>query len=141
MCIRSFALTKFKISSENMWHKINEAHGESGGVYILRCGDDKPISISRLLENDESGTLYIGKANSFINRVAELKKSISPKYSSDSHECGARYKLHTGISNNFPFEQLYLNLIASDDPRTTESNLLKEYEEKFGELPPLNRVS
>jgi hypothetical protein len=141
MCIGRFTLSKFKISSENMWHEINEAHGESGGVYILRCGDDKPISISRLLANVESGTLYIGKANSFINRVAELKKSISPKYNSGSHECGARYKSHSEISNIFPFEQLYLNLVASDDPRSTESNLLQEYEEKFGELPPLNRVS
>jgi hypothetical protein len=124
-----------------MWHEINEIHGEFGGAYILRCGDDMAISTSRLLAKDESGILYIGKTNSFINRVAELKKSISLKYKSGSHECGSRYKAHLGISNAFPYEQLYLNLVGSDDPRTTESNLLKEYEEKFGELPPLNRVS
>ena len=134
-------MTKFYISSETMWHEINDIHGESGGVYILRCGNEKPIITKRLLANDESGTLYIGKAGSFINRVAELKKSISPKYKSGSHECGARYKSHSGISNAFPYEQLYVNLAASDEPRAAESKLLKEYEEKYGELPPLNRVS
>ncbi|WP_448211717.1 hypothetical protein [Colwellia sp. MEBiC06753] len=85
-------MAKFKISSENMWHEIYDVHGESGGVYILRCGSDKPICTNRLLARDEDGTLYIGKANSFINRVAELKKSISPEYNSGSHECGTRYK-------------------------------------------------
>lgn len=124
-----------------MWHEINDIHGESGGVYILRCGDEKPISTSRLLANDEEGTLYIGKAKSFIKRVADLKKSISPEYNSCSHECGARYKSHSGIAKIFPYEQLYLNLVASDEPREAESDLLKRYEEKFGELPPLNRVS
>jgi hypothetical protein len=134
-------MIKFKISSESMWHEINELHGESGGVYILRCGVETPIPVNRLLASDEEGTLYIGKANSFLNRVAELKKSISPQYKSGSHECGTRYKSHSGIYKVYPYEELYINLVESDDPRTTESNLLQNYEKKFGELPPLNRVS
>ena len=134
-------MNKYRISSESMWHEINEQHGETGGVYILKCGDDNPIPINRLLGTDSEGILYIGKADSFTNRVAELKKSISPQYKSGSHECGSRYKSHSHIQGAFPYEKLYLSLVSSTDPRSTESDLLQQYEKTFGELPPLNRCS
>ncbi len=51
-----------------MWHEINEQYGETGGVYILRCGDVGPVPVNRLLACDEEGTLYIGKANSFLDQ-------------------------------------------------------------------------
>ncbi|MCG9698363.1 hypothetical protein [Shewanella sp. Isolate11] len=132
-----------KISSEKMWYDINDVHGQSGGVYILRCLSESggPIPINRLLGTDESGVLYIGKANSFLNRVAELKKSISPDYNSGSHECGSRYKSHRAITQAFPYKFLYVNLIESEEPRKVESELLNDYENKYGELPPLNRIS
>jgi len=136
-------MSKFKISSEEMWHEINAQHGDSGGAYILKCdsGNGSPIPVDRLLSKDLDGILYIGKASSFLNRVADLKKSISPEYKSGSHECGSRFKQHSGISAAFPYESLYLNLVEDTEPRAVESTLLKEYEDKFGELPPLNRVS
>lgn len=125
-----------------MWYEINLDIGKIGGVYILKCEsiDGSPIAINRLLASDREGILYIGKANSFLNRVADLKKSISPNYNSGSHECGTRYKQHSGISGAFPYESLYLNLLVHNEPRVLECSMLKEYEEKYGELPPLNRV-
>lgn len=134
----------FKISSENIWHQINDEFKDSGGVYILKClnGDNNyPLTVNRLLASDEQGILYIGKANRFIDRVAELKKSISPQYTSGSHECGSRYKSNENIYKNFPYESLHVELVGSDNPRQTESDLLQKYESKYGELPPLNRCS
>lgn len=138
-------MNRFRISSETMWHEINDQFKETGGVYILKCSTDTnnfvPAHINRLLTSDDNGILYIGKANSFIDRVAELKKSISPQYNSSSHECGSRYKDNPGISKKLPYNQLFIELVGSDNPRDTEEQLLQRYQDEFGELPPLNRVS
>lgn len=138
-------MKKFIISSKNMWHEINDQFNNGGGVYILKClrsADSlTPVPINRLLGSDKDGTLYIGKANCFTDRVAELKKSISPDYSSGSHECGSRYKSNDIFSKELPYENLYIELIGSDNPRETEASKLKEYEKQYGELPPFNRVA
>jgi hypothetical protein len=129
--------------SDDMTNKIIANFGSGGGVYILKCdnGQGAPISVNRVLLKDDEGVLYIGKAENFSDRVASLKKSISPEYASSSHECGARYKANPLITTCFPYDQLYVFLVPSDDPRATEAELLTNYESKFGELPPLNRVS
>jgi hypothetical protein len=138
--------TNYAIFSSDMWHEINEEFGKKGGVYLLKCSNKSQelqdvIAINRLLKTDSEGILYIGKASSFLVRVAELKKSISPDYESSSHECGARYKSNPLISAKFPFKNLFVKLIPSDDPRSLEFELLSKYEREFGELPPLNRCS
>ena len=60
---------------------------------------------------------------------------------SRSHECGVRYKSNMAISEKFPYDVLRLNLIAADEPRIAEQEALSNYMKKFGELPPLNRIS
>ncbi len=136
---------KIKFSDEQMWHKIDEEFNTSGGVYILKCSTEInnfiPMSTNRLIECDNNGILYIGKANSFIDRVIDLKKSISPQYNSSSHECGARYKVHKKLQDKFPFENLYIELYGDKKPLELEKIFLTEYEASFGELPPINRVS
>jgi len=136
---------QFKISSENMWYEIKDQFGEGGGVYILKCykspDNPIPISVNRLLSNDEEGVLYIGMETNFLSRVPDLKKSISQQYKSNTHECGTRYKSNPAILKMFPFENLYLELLDSENPGDTESKLLQKYEEEFGELPPFNRSS
>ena len=141
---KEFTLKQYRISSENMWYEIHNDFGCTGGTYILKClqaNNSPPIPVNRLLASDEEGILYIGKANSFIDRVAELKKSISPEYLSSSHECGSRYKINNAIQEKYPYENLIVELQGSNNPREKEAVLLKEYEYKFGELPPLNRSS
>lgn len=130
------------ISSPEFWYQIEEFFGKSGGIYVLSCLDEEgnEIPISRLLGIDPSGVLYIGMASSFLDRVIDLKKSLSPKHASRAHECGARYKEHQGISSSFSYERLQVNLIGSSEPRATEREALQSYMTKFGELPPLNRV-
>jgi hypothetical protein len=39
----------------------------------------------------------------------------------------------------FPAENLYIELIPTDNPIELEKTELKKYFDKFGELPPLNR--
>ena len=131
---------EFRIAGE-LWEDIDRAFGDVGGVYKLFCRvGNKRKSISRLLASDESGILYIGKADSFKDRVINLKKSISPKHKSSSHECGVRYKSSDQIKAQFPYEQLWLELTHSDDANKLEKEELSTYEKQFGELPPFNRV-
>ncbi|WP_299804984.1 hypothetical protein [uncultured Shewanella sp.] len=134
---------KFVISSPDFWYQIDASFDKSGGMYILSClGDESiPRPISRLLGLDSEGILYLGMASSFLDRVIELKKSLSPSHCSRSHDCGVRYKNHQEISTMFPYDRLQIELIRSDDPKVTEQEALRKYLEEFGELPPLNRVS
>ena len=125
---------------------INRDFANRGGIYFLKCAGESnegnnPIVVNRLLKPDLNGVLYIGQASSFVMRVAELKKSISPEYASSSHECGVRYKSNSSIMKKFPYEKLYVHLIFSENPRETELLSIVNYEVEFGELPPLNRSS
>lgn len=132
---------EFQIAHKEFWYQIEESHKTGGGVYVLfskENGVRKPIP--RLLEIDSEGKLYIGKADSFLDRVIMLKKSLSPDHISTGHECGVRWKIHKKIQERFPYESLHVALYPTDDPRGLESTMLKKYEKQFGELPPLNRV-
>jgi hypothetical protein len=131
----------FQIADNNFWYYIERVFKEKGGVYILFSKqNDKIVPINRLLGSDANGVLYIGKADSFLDRVIELKKSLSPDHKSTNHECGYRWKKHDNINTNYPYQTLHVELIGSDHPRQLESDKMKEYEKHFGELPPLNRV-
>lgn len=133
----------FKIADPNFWVDINNTFGTQGGVYRLVSleNDTTPRTVSRFLGNDPSGTLYIGKATSFLDRVITLKKAIyADKYSSDGHQCGTRYKSNDKIKVAFPFETLHLELIFDENPAALEKDLLKKYLEQFGEVPPFNAV-
>ena len=138
-------MNQYRISSAKMWFDINRQFDKSGGVYILKCSNEdntfEPIPINRLLKSDKEGILYIGKANCFTNRVADLKKSLSPEYTSSSHECGARYKSNELFLKKLPFNRLFVELHKSDNPRILEGKFLEKYEREFGELPPFNRSS
>lgn len=134
---------KAQIASSEFWFEINKRFGTTGGVYKLfssSAESGEAVSIPRLLGEDREGILYIGMAASFLDRVIELKKSIAPGYASRAHECGARFKDHPFISQHFPYEKLFVTLIAADDPKLAEREALQAYLEQFGELPPLNRA-
>lgn len=132
----------YRIADDGFWKKINKDFGTTGGVYELYCMMPKHriVPVQRLLKTDVEGTLYIGKAASFLDRVIELKKSISPKYVSSGHECGFRYKESKAIQERFPYEHLYMELHGTTDERVLELDMLNSYLKEFGELPPLNRM-
>ncbi|NMY39782.1 hypothetical protein HBN76_00535 [Pseudomonas sp. WS 5013] len=135
---------KARIASSDFWERIESSFGTSGGVYKVAClqavDSDETIPVQRLLGTDSEGVLYIGMAASFIDRVIDLKKSLSPQHLSRGHECGVRIKKHKAISEAFPYEQLVISFIGSDSPRATERLALEEYFTTYGELPPLNRA-
>lgn len=137
--------SEFRIADPNFWKEIEQAFGKQGGVYRLFSKQNGAIrSINRFMGTDETGTLYIGKANSFLNRVIDLKKSILSEYRGKSHICGRRYKalcLISSIAEKFPEDTLYVQLFSAEFPHILESRMLEAYERKFGEVPPMNAVS
>jgi hypothetical protein len=126
---------------DKFWELINQKYSTKGGVYkIIAVRDKKRIPINRFLGTDNNGILYIGKATSFLNRVINLKKSISPKLNGSAHICGRRYKSIPNIEKQFPYDILYVDLIQTDEPEVLERKLLNDYVSIFGEVPPLNAI-
>jgi hypothetical protein len=131
----------YKLDSKTLYQDIIAIHKEAGGVYKLVClKQDEVVQLARVLSVDDEGVLYIGKANSFVDRVINLKKTLLPNYQSESHICGRRYNANTRMKEIFPVESLYVCLEQSEDSATLESQLLESYFQKFGEVPPLNAI-
>lgn len=131
----------FQIADASFWENINKQFGNSGGIYkLVAIRNNQVLPVNRFLGTDNEGVLYIGKANSFLDRVIELKKSISPDYKSSGHDCGKKYKSNSAISEQYPYEILFMKLTQSETPSDLERQLLSEYVKKFGEVPPLNAI-
>lgn len=139
-----------RLSDEKYGEIIHSEFKEDGGAYRVFVVDQNqnPISLSRFIDSDDKGTLYIGKAARFVNRAIDLKKSTDPKYKSSGHEFGVRFKELLALSkdkefipNKLRYENLFIELIVSENPAEKEKFLLNSYFELFGELPPFNRVS
>lgn len=131
----------FHLGDKDLWNMINDLYKDKGGVYkMIAVEDGKRSTIRRFLGYDQNGVLYIGKATSFIDRVINLKKTISPDYNDTSHICGRRYKSNPNIAIQFPFMNLYIELTQSDQPDELEKQYLEDYKKVFGEVPPLNAI-
>lgn len=127
------------LSSKDLWTDLNHDFGVHGGAYrLFSISSNKIKPIGRLLGKDKKGTLYIGKADSYVKRLVDLKKTISPDYKSNPHICGRRYKLNTDIALRFPFENLFVELFPDKLPEKREAHLLNGYFDTYGEVPPLN---
>ena len=131
-----------QISNMDFGNTIFKYYKNRGGVYkIIAIEDGERIPVNRFLGTDTEGVLYIGKATSFINRVIDLKKSIAPPpYKGTSHICGRRYKSIPSIAAKFPYELLYVEFFLNYTPEVKERELLTEYINRFGEVPPLNAI-
>ena len=133
----------FDLTSEHLYSKMHDLYEKGGGVYIVRAIDGQSgqrRSIPRTLAVDTTGILYVGKAISYVNRVIELKKSVLPNYKTMSHEFASRLAGNDGLSTTFLVSNLRVSLVGSSDPFELESKMLSDYEKRFGELPPFNRV-
>jgi hypothetical protein len=111
------------------------------GCYILFNGDE----ICRLGGVDNSGILYIGKANNLKSRLNSLYKSIL--YNSDHSQTQANEQGHKALSRKFFRIRKRINIenlkflsipMEQNLALELESYLLESYVEKFAELPPLN---
>lgn len=123
-----------------LWNKINKKYKNEGGVYILRLGTKTNgfTSVNRFLNVDDSGILYIGKANCFLDRVILLKKNIL--YKSKGHEAAERINLINTDFERICVSNLQIELKQSLSPSVDEKKMLQGYLKEFGEFPPLNRL-
>ncbi|UCE04544.1 MAG: hypothetical protein JSW07_13035 [bacterium] len=135
-------MNRFFISSVDIYDQIKSDFQESGGIYKLFCLENrtigKAIAINRLLAIDKAGILYIGSTNCFLNRIIDLKKSLSPEHKTLSHKCGRLYKQNLAIRNRFKAENLCVILEHSEESDSLERMELEKYFQLVGEIPPFN---
>jgi len=132
-------MKRYKINNENLWSLIDIDFGNDGGIYkVIWIKDNKPKNISRLINSDYQGVLYIGKAQRFLDRVIDLKKSLLPKYKSDNHDFGKRHYNTPILKENIPLDELFIELTSSNIPEVKETEELEKYYKTHGELPPFN---
>jgi hypothetical protein len=132
----------YQIASEQHREELHKKYGHRGGVYKLQCFEDVKVEtivpISRVLGVDTEGVLYIGKAAAGLGRVGDLVKSLSPAHESEGHHAGLRYAKNPKLSQMFPFERLCITFTPADDPDVAEREMIQDYIQMFGEVPPLN---
>jgi hypothetical protein len=133
----------FHLASEDLYDLIAAELGEvSHATYkLLAMRGGAPIPIPRFLDVDSSGVLYIGKSSSFTERLGYLRKSILPAYQGSSHICGRRYKCTPRITEQFPPDTLYIQILPCDNPHDEEKRQLAVYQQRYGEVPPLNAIA
>ena len=132
---------ELQLSDPDFWKHRKEIISETGVVYIIRSKPNSNYkSIQRVLANDEEGILYIGEGRG-ESRLARLVESVSPSYNSANHGFGVKFKSDPRFQEQFPYETLYIELIATNAHKQIEKEKLSDYEERFGELPPFNKKS
>lgn len=112
---------------------------EKYGCYVIVA--DVNQSFHRIQGLDEKRILYIGSGK-LKNRLVMFNKVIS-KNRIRGHSGAVTYVQRNNYVNLFPLKKLYAHYSFSnskEDALNQESNLLSSYEEKFGELPPLNKT-
>lgn len=133
------------------WYDITKENivqnDESPGVYYIRAvsSGNKPIAIRRVIECDSEGILYIGMTGhgdnaGLLNRLWGFSSAMIGN-DLTAHNAGARYYLL--LAKKLPKHRLqysYRHLKTDIEAAKLEKECLDEYEKKYGELPPLNRM-
>ncbi|PMO59807.1 hypothetical protein BCT06_14150 [Vibrio breoganii] len=138
-------MTFYSKVNENDIERRKKEFNDLPGVYILRSGTPtSPNPVHRAGGVDKDGVLYVGMSSLLRSaRVSELKKSLSPTSPTTGHSAGMRYNQNDALKERFPYDELFIELIPSvtrEEAGSKEGILLKEYLDKFGEVPPLNRT-
>ena len=111
------------------------------GVYkIFLFKNEKPITIQRFLENDDSGLVYIGAAGktNLAYRLTCFMNSKRPDRKQNNHSGGKKIKVNKRLSEFASELIFYYEVIKTKDAKEKERDMLKNYFMKFGEVPPLN---
>src|SRR5689334_3888302 len=73
--------SKYLVADDGIWSALDSLHKPFPGIYRLHVLDEQGfLPLSRLLDVDPDGVIYIGTSVSVPGRVASLKKSISAAY-------------------------------------------------------------
>ena len=113
------------------------------GVYILssHLPNGKPKEIGRAARIDKNGILYIGEATNLNERLGALRQTLMETYEAEPHTAGRRYNQIKSMRKRFPKGTLRVTYKVVKTHKASESKLLSEYEQTYGELPPLNRMN
>jgi hypothetical protein len=124
------------------WKKFNKNElailPEKEGVYEFRCVDNNgfPKIISRLLDRDPEGIIYIGKSENLWSRINAFWKTII-KRDRSRHAAAWTYCSY-GYESLFPPNSLQFRFLEFENPEDLEFDLLLQYFRKYRDLPPLN---
>jgi hypothetical protein len=114
------------------------------GVYRLFAvmnegGFSNPVTFNRVCGQDDTGTLYIGKAGSLSDRLNQLRRSLLRR--ERSHGVAEMLRC---IRPNIPTQRLAVALLFTGRSFTgrsftsVERTLIDAYINTFGDAPPLN---
>jgi hypothetical protein len=111
---------------------------EKRGVYQFRCPDDDktPKTISRLLDKDIDGIIYVVKSDNLSRRINAFWKTVT-KRDRSRHAAAWTYCSYDYESIFLP-DRLQIRYFVGGDPECLEFDLLLEYFKRFKDLPPLN---
>jgi hypothetical protein len=146
------SMKHFMIADPFLWEKIDASHQKAGGIYKLRCLEKNGyLSIDRLGGSDDGGILYIGAAAVLSYRLASVRKAICAAFGIDHyidpgvHPAGAHLQKYSFLQARLPHDRLCVTLEpveeTRDDPDAhfkKENEVLADYCNQFGELPPFN---
>jgi hypothetical protein len=129
--------------SETTWGKrwIDLCRNGTSGVYRLIALTDNrldvvPAPLDRVCGIDPTGTLYIGASRSLRTRLGTLVRTHDP-----SKMAGGHAVMSAKLRRRFPPERLAITWRCREPPemvRNFETELIQDYQARFGELPPVN---
>ena len=138
----------YAIQDADLYDQLLADIGGTAGCYVL-CSHDgaRFLSIGRALCVDDEGILYIGAGEPLISRVMALRKALCAAsgrggYTDYSaHGCGEKYSRSWQQAVPFGSLKVVLHPTESGDAMwNREVELLRQYEDRYGEAPPLNET-
>ena len=127
-------------------HRMNVADLERRpAVYVISCRNKKgkPVSIARSGDTDKKGRVYIGECGDLRDRLGNFRKIIFDDYKTlQGHSAANRYVRIKKYQELFPADLLWVEwefLKSKTLAQKKEKDMLRDYIEQFGDLPPFNK--
>lgn len=121
-------MKQFMLLEPDFEDRIQKCFGDYGGVYWLRFagnkGQDKFTRISRAIDNDDDGILYIAKAERLKTRPKNLRPCIIPDHKSTRHICGRHYNSNKNLKKRFPLNRLCVLVKRANNPEDWKRSIL-----------------
>lgn len=96
------------------------------------------MKINRLISFDSDGIIYIGKSTNLGHRLGNLVNLLNNTTSTAKHPMGNRYQRIENLKKYFLVNRLRIEVEFCKNPRIREIDLIENYLQKHGEVPPLN---
>ena len=125
------SLHKTFYQSLDDWLQKNSRKSKKA-VYVVKSKTPVP----RVLKIDKGGILYVGETSDFTDRVGKLVNAMNGT-ELRKHDAGDDY--FRLLSKVYKLNNVSIEVIFTSDHNRIETQLLQQYLNKFGELPPLNR--